>query len=66
MLSARLLNILLNIKDIDRIYSSLNTTDIDNTILESVNSRESLCLERLYNLEELIKSLRESIESMKN
>jgi hypothetical protein len=66
MLSARLLNILLNIKDIDRIYSSLNTKDIDKEISESVNSRESLCLQRLYELEELIKSLRESVESMKN
>ena len=66
MLSARLLNILLNIKDIDRIYSSLNTKDIDKEILESVNSRESLCLERLYDLEILIKSLRESVETMKN
>jgi hypothetical protein len=66
MLSGRLLNILLNIKDIDRLYSSLNTKDIDNVISESVNSRESLCLQRLYDLEELIKSLRESVESMKN
>ena len=65
MSSARLLNILLNIRDIDRLYLSLNCKDIDSIITESIESKDPLLIERLYELEGLIRSLREILAAAK-
>lgn len=65
MSSARLLNILLNIRDIDRLYLSLTCKDIDSIIADSIESSDPLLIQKLYELEGLIRSLREILAAAK-